>query len=873
MAATQDSDLVRAIQAALSSHNPVLFAGAGVGRRVGLPDWSGYMEALAVECERYDDAASAALIRQRVSRGHFLEAAAVYKTCDSIPEGERWKGLAAPFRRTFSDEEIDRLVPLVGLAFTALVTTNYDQSLHEACVRARLGWVTPVERGDESLKGASFKSDLFIARIHGRAEQPSGMIVDKQDYDNLDNDPTYLDFVLHLLKSRSCLFVGFSFVDPAINKILSLYETRFGPEFNALHTALIPSDAIDLAARLGKVNIRTVTYDPSDGHVALWRALRDAYDSKKRIEHEYVGPVVSAIGPQTSIHRYMAFAYAQIQSSPKRKSLIEMVQDGIVLAALTEAPENISAEGDVVAAVRSALGLSQAEAAEVVSESVARLERRNQAVRDEGAIGLGDPLPNPLNGDLERLATSVLDRMRVREQVKVSEDDQRAAEAILESVFMSRAWDLAAHYAGSSSGWGVDLANVISQLVASESRRRKLSSPSALERAVYSLITTPDGSESSLLVSVGRAAFGVQLVLATPRQALFRKYSLPERVYLDASVLMPAIVEGHPLRPVYVDSLRLLSEASEKAGIPLRVSVGNQFLNEIVSHRELAQQLVDELGLEDPEKLKQHISFYGATNTNVFVAAYASFTRTRNRTHFREFLRQIAPYGTELELSRHLRSLAIETEPMDFETRNNYIFVEAYNQLYEGYEQISETKARKKKILIMHEGEQLAQLRVDQDKGIRSIFVTADNAFRRAIQRDVRLHRYLGSTVSQLGLASLVDVMVGLETDNRSLARLVWATQRSDEEQTIFEYLVRLGVQNYEEGMAMEMQQAAQFVAERAAHTAERQRVPLFGKDAEDVARTTEFLDRYEEMFFRHWREAIDRRERSNEREQRTSAL
>jgi hypothetical protein len=155
----------------LERTNPTLFAGAGVGRRVGLPDWDQFLELLAKRCEHFDDATSAALIRERVARGNYLGAASVYKTCDSIPEGERWKVLADPFRQPIPKEMAERVVPLVSLGFTAIVTTNYDHSLHDACALGHHKWVVPVER--TQLRGASLNKDFFIARVHGCAEHPT----------------------------------------------------------------------------------------------------------------------------------------------------------------------------------------------------------------------------------------------------------------------------------------------------------------------------------------------------------------------------------------------------------------------------------------------------------------------------------------------------------------------------------------------------------------------------------------------------------------------------------------------------------------------------------------------------------------------------
>lgn len=231
MPARDPDTLSKRLSNFLDRPNPILFVGSGVGRRVGMPDWRGFMEYLASECDRFGDPTSAALIRQRVGRGQFLAAATVYKTCDSIPQGERWKGLAGPFRSTISPGDLNKLEALVGINVTAIVTTNYDHSLHDAHATFKKSWAVPIERGDGSLRGASLRKEFFVARIHGRAELPTSMVVDTQDYRLLEADKDYWDFLLHILSSRSILFLGFSFIDPAIDHILSTYEEKFGPAF------------------------------------------------------------------------------------------------------------------------------------------------------------------------------------------------------------------------------------------------------------------------------------------------------------------------------------------------------------------------------------------------------------------------------------------------------------------------------------------------------------------------------------------------------------------------------------------------------------------------------------------------------------------
>ena len=121
--------LYTAVLRALERPNPTLFLGAGVGVRVGYPAWSDYLESLATACQTWNDSASATLIRQRVLREKYPEAATVYKTCDVIPLGERWKLLAQPFTRSLTESQTDLLVPLFLCLFVRssprIMTTHY----------------------------------------------------------------------------------------------------------------------------------------------------------------------------------------------------------------------------------------------------------------------------------------------------------------------------------------------------------------------------------------------------------------------------------------------------------------------------------------------------------------------------------------------------------------------------------------------------------------------------------------------------------------------------------------------------------------------------------------------------------------------------
>jgi len=862
-----DNDIADFIYKALSAENPTLFAGAGVGCRAGFPDWPSYIEYLAQMCDTQGDQASAALIRERAARSNLLSAATVYKTSDVIPVGERWKGLANPFERTPSEKEIDRLVPLASLPFRAIVTTNYESSLHHARAKAVGRSCFHVERGDGSLRSASSRRDFFIARIHGRAEMPEMMVVDESDYRQIENDGYYLDFLLDVLKARSCLFLGFSFIDPAIEHILSIYEKKCGPTYSRLHHALISIEDDKLATRLRQFNILVMQYDPATRHKDLWRGIRIIWE-RFNSQSDRAGASKQAIPrSSSSTQRLMAFAYSQIRTRQRKEHspLAELVIDGIVLSFMPQIDEEAISKEKLSISIAAILSLEKEETGHAIESSLVRLFTKGHIQRTISGFVLTRSPKYEINEHLCDLAKNVLNRVRVREGLQIGPEGNKITTAIIERLLLTRAWDISAHFAGADCGLASDLNSMIRNITDEEAGSLEIAQRVALYRAVLDLMSSPEKRETDLLGKLSKAAFGLQLVLSTPRQVLFQRYSLPERIYLDANVLMPAITSGHPLSPVYVDCLKRLSEASIRIGGSLEVIVGHQFLNEIVSHRVLATELVRELSLEDPERLTDHILLYGATNTNVYVAAYSTYVgRDNKKISFLEFLREVAPYNNEQELDSFLIKQGISTLRFDDQRYSPDELMRIITRLETGYSDLNFFRQRPEKpiILIRHEAQQLMWLKEDNDTGKRSLFISADTRLRRVISGTDELRSLSACTLSHVGLLALVEVMVGADIDDRATARLIWSSPLDDEKEALFEYFVKLGLKEYSEGMGLELEDIAGKIATEAAEVIKLTSRELFPKDPAKVARNAKFIGEYQDKFFENWREAIERRER-----------
>lgn len=853
------ADIGTALLRALQAPNPVLFAGAGVGIRVGLPSWLEFVNHMAEVCTRFGDHVSAESVRDRASRGRFLEASSAYRNSDLIPEGERWKLLVAPFGTPIPDAELDKLEPLVQLPFQAVVTTNYDKSLLDSWARCHGRMPTTFNRSE--LAHASLYRQHFIARIHGRAEDPSSIVFDPQSYEAACADMGYVDFVMSLLRQRSVTFVGFSFLDPAIQHIIKLYKNRHSPRFEALHTALIPAGGDDLAAELRSANVEVVFYDPDGAHAALWRGIRAAYGELRALHPTQPIRPIAVKAANSSTHRLLAFAYAQMLTKRDAAPLATLARDSVVASMIADRRGAVIEISDLVPKVAQVLGVTAMESTSLISTSIARLEKRELVESHETLVQWVGCEGDGFESDIGQLSQSIIDRMRVREGVLANDHDRIVAARVVENLLVARAWDMSAQLAGAAAIWPSDIDAQVAQSIAQFSSDRRLVHGEQLARAISNLLCAPDGAESSILVGLARAAFGLQLIVSSPRQTLLHAQALPELVYLDANILLPLVARGHPLRPAYVDALERLTMACREAQKPLRVVVGRQFLNEVVSHRQIAVELAETLGLDDPERLARHIAFYGAVNTNVYIGGYASVVgREKKQVAFRKYMEASAPYINEEQLASYLRQDGIETVDLTPDEEHRGEAARIVHTLESAYERREGASHRgRARVLLVHEADQLLRLAQDRELGIRSLFVTAHGRFRRVLREDGQLETLSNLTMSHVGLVAMAEVLSSKEPDARALARLLWMAPAVETESTLFDYFIDCGLRRYREGLGTDIAQVAKRVAHEATVAAEVEQLHLGSGDTDDHARTAKFLDRFEDRFYELYRSGLDR--------------
>jgi hypothetical protein len=755
------------------------------------------------------------------------------------------------------------------LPITGIVTTNYDRSLHEAYAQFRRHAALPLELRDETLRNAALISEFFVARIHGRAELPECMVVDYYDYERLKQENDYLDFVVTLLRLRPTAFIGFSFLDPAIEEILDGYKKNFGPNYPAMHLAVVP-DGIDkrLAAEMAAVNIRVLSYDPADEHKELWRAIRTAQKALPSPAPEI--PVTVAVPkdlPQSRLHRVIAFAYARTKAPTSVvRPALEMVQEGVLLAILNDEPSSHLEKTSAVDRLRELMRVDEVTAHVLFNQSFQRLVAAGDVIDAGKYIRRKTGPKGELEARLDELAGAVLNRLKVLYGHDPEMGERKAVRDIWERLFTLRSWDLAPQYAGSIVSRGIEVEDAVDALT-NEYFGTKANFRTALRESFLQVIGFPDAAEADALAEISRTAITVQLLLSSPRHALSHAYTLPTKIYFDASVLLPAIAPGHPMYQGNLSAINRLQSAAKAAGRRCDLVIGTEFLEEIVVHRAKAIDLVRELKLEEPKRLTEHILFYSAENTNVFVGAFASLYTDQNpiKRSFPEFLQKIAPYKNEQELTAFLNKQGVMTESMEFYDTNNIEFTHIFSALISGYEElIRQTGKDKERILIQHEAQQLTRLFLDASEGKRTVFVTADRRLQRVVQATNELEKLTGNVLSHIGFIGLIDLLVGLSPDNQIFTRLVWATPRTTAQKQIRDYLVAVTLRQYDEAMVRAMPTVLdEVLAVADVGSTFREGSSRNATDVDEAKKTSTFLDRIESKYFEKMRAVVEQREKT----------
>ncbi len=835
-----------------SDLEPILFAGAGVSMRAGLPDWKGLLKDLANGI-RGASPLMATVMAENIARGKLTKAAEFWGLVDEIPRGERLGRL----KSILSAYDAGGLRSLASLPFRACLTTNFDRALLDAFAVARGAAPVDYKLGDRSFSQAVWDRQFYVERVHGCVEDAENIVLSDRQFDALlQNDP-YVELLTRAFTNKAVLFLGFSFYDPAIRHVFEVLDKRFGAASLGRHVAIVPRGTNEFLQKAARLNIAVVEYDSAGSHDVLWNAIGDAAKAATRNVKVTAG-VTPKLAPLAPTKRYLAACYARAQISSDLTPLSEIVLEGVISAAVQDAAPKALAAHEIGESVRGSIGLRGADITrgiEIALKSLVEsgLVRKHKAPGVKGYKFAWAAKTNggtSLDEAMLALAKHVLDRAYVQEGWRPK--DQAVHDvvvAFMENVVQHRGWDLGAAFAANRPPDSVDVPQILFE---SGGSRLSAFDRERLGRTIDSLFVRPTPEEATILAELGRVSFALELAFQAPRSTLFHRSTLPKKVYLDANVVMPAIIEGHPNQHLYTQAIHRLKDAAAKSGSPCQIIIYYGYLNEITSHRRAALDAAAHAGGEFEAAARSDVLFHGATNVNVFTGAYIRGLETGGTEDFSAFVQRVAPYRLEAELRRYLHD-------------QGFIVVEGvkdptYVALYSLLERANAKKLvnGKAPILLEHDALQLRLLESDRATGERSLFVTADRRLYDDVSDKAFVH-LRDSMISHVGLLQLIDLMVGLNADKRQVGALLWSNTVSDRAQKIRSHLVAEALEQYDAALTMGMHQIVEAHADRIVRELERSRTDLDTQSIRKRVDAFRTLGHLESGFFKNMREAMEK--------------
>ena len=827
----------------LKKRKAIFFLGAGISVEAGLPSWPKAIEQLAGYISK-KDSSMAQVMRDRLRSMKLLEAGELYYLSDT-DEDFKIKGLELVFGK--EPKITDRLRHLIGISPSAFITTNYDLVIEQIWSDVWHKNILSLRNNKEEFPTAYRKLNEglpFVFHLHGSMEAPRDIIFSKSHFENILNRDEYLQFLRHIFMTKSLIFVGLSFDDPALKQFLDYAIKKLSIICEQPSFAFIGSEELDLGQILQRAHVTPIFYSNEGDHGKLWSMIKEIHDFIRK-EEKFPAVEPSEEIEVNKLRSNLAAVYAHYRIKTENESAAESIYAGIIRTIGWEIQQRCGRVNheDLTDSLRKLLHVEADKAKLIVSKSIKILVRMGLLSQSEGFFLFEMP-DNTISDDLDKLILSIRDRSNIRHSYKIMLEDEKIKEFLLVSLVkdgVRLAHSILSRYPLAQAAIDAILESSYKDIFGDTANRDR----EFLLLSIKSLLDSPNQEEATILGSISRIAFLTDLILHEPDLKAYNIKSRPSAVYIDANFLLPAICTYHPRNIFYYHIL----EKAKKTGMKITVQEG--FIEETISHRKLAIEEFDKEFRGRRKRFEDYVYYNGASNINVFLGGFAGWLSADKDYVLKSFLNECAPYENQGELTAYLLEKGFQVEHSIGEMSLDKGRIARWKAFLK--EWYKDRHRYKEDPLLNHEAVLLETLKTRYERGDPGWFLTADRQFiLGSISICVEVH--LGPEISTLlitppQMSYFVDMDDDRNIDWKAYAKLLWSRSYKNYYERYSDRFTDKVLREYEPKLVTKIPDLLKDIQKEVEKS---QKIPIDLSENEEPLRIKEFryFESFEEKFY-----------------------
>ena len=224
-----------------------VFAGAGLSVASGYVDWKKLLEPISKQLRLNSDIELTAIAQYYVDKYNRQGLnSLVFNEFDKVPknnENANW---------------------LAKMPITEFWTTNYDDVIEQSLEKQGKKYQKIVK--SEDFKYHKFEREVTKYKMHGDKDSPDDVVLTKKDYQTYDIERNVFTKLLSVeLIRKTFVFIGFSFNDPNLERILSIAKQSLKGKAPQTHYCFMRRvqlmDYLDKKNKLNRENIKQYIQD------------------------------------------------------------------------------------------------------------------------------------------------------------------------------------------------------------------------------------------------------------------------------------------------------------------------------------------------------------------------------------------------------------------------------------------------------------------------------------------------------------------------------------------------------------------------------------------------------------------------------------